>query len=62
MKCKKQRRSGLGHQGCQGFLLQCLGRASAGGTGPGAATHLEGLVYGSEMANTLAYCSAAKFL
>lgn len=25
-------------------------------------TYLEGLVYGREMANTLAYCSAAKFL
>lgn len=24
--------------------------------------YLEGLVYGREMANTLAYCSAAKFL
>ena len=25
-------------------------------------TYLEGFVYGREMANTLAYCSAAKFL
>jgi hypothetical protein len=30
--------------------------------GPGKQTYLEGLVYGKEMANTLAYCSAAKFL
>lgn len=28
----------------------------------GSQTYLEGLVYGREMANTLAYCSAAKFL
>lgn len=29
---------------------------------PAASTYLEGLVYGREMANTLAYCSTAKFL
>lgn len=48
---------------------QCRGAEGQRGRGLGeereaqaASTYLEGLVYGREMANTLAYCSTAKFL
>ena len=48
---KQRPPAGLGHN-----------QEGQGLTGIQGSTYLEGLVYGREMANTLAYCSAAKFL